>query len=104
MERIENELRNATVSADVKILKDKLDGLKRAVEVRRMSGDLVPVGEVKENIVKIVSSARGELLKMAADLPPRLEGMPTGKVQKIIRDEVIAVLTRLSDEGDKLYS
>jgi hypothetical protein len=104
VEEIEDELKRATSFDDVKILKEKLAGLKIAVSVRAESRDLVPVGEVRESITRVVSAARGEILKLASDLPPRLEGLSAAKMQRIIHAEVIDVLRRLSDETNDLYA
>jgi hypothetical protein len=104
IEEIEDALKRATSFDEVKILKEKLAGLKIAVSVRAESRDLISVGEVRESITRVVSAARGEVLKLASDLPPRLEGLGAAQMQKIIHAEIIAILTRLSDESTDLYA
>lgn len=65
--------------------------------------ELVPIGEVIADIGTVVSAARGELLKLSADLPPRLDGLSPPRMQVVIREAIIDVLTRLSDETSSLY-
>ena len=65
--------------------------------------ELVPIGEVIADIGTVVSAARGELLKLSADLPPRLDGLSPPRMQVVIREAIIDVLTRLSDETSNLY-
>ena len=103
LEEIEHELRATDSINVVKILKDKLAALKIAVDVRASIRELVPAGEVRQSITKVVSAARAELLKLAADMPPKLDGLDTAAMQQVIRDEVVEVLTRLSDETNALY-
>jgi hypothetical protein len=103
IEQMENAIRRAVSFEEVKILKEKLAGLKIAVSVRAESRDLIPRGEVRESITRVVSAARGEILKLASDLPPRVEGLPAAKIARVIHDEVIAILSRLSDETSALY-
>ena len=65
--------------------------------------ELVPIGEVIADIGTVVSAARGEFLKLSADLPPRLDGLSPPRMQVVIREAIIDVLTRLSDETSNLY-
>lgn len=65
--------------------------------------ELVPIGEVIADIGTVVSAARGELLKLSADLPPRLDGLSPPRMQVVIREAIIDVLTRLSDDMGELY-
>jgi hypothetical protein len=104
IEEIEDALKRAVSFEEVKILKEKLAGLKIAVQVRAESRDLIPRGEVRESITRVISAARGEILKLASDIPPRVEGLPAAKTARIIHDEIIAILSRLSDETNALYA
>jgi len=65
------------------------------------SGELVPFGSVKESLVGITSRARGELLRMASDLPPILAGETAPAIQKKLRAAIVAALTKLSDDCAK---
>lgn len=103
LEMIERRLMDETDHSQIKILKDKMAGLLTGVKVRAMTRDLVPIGEVKDSIFKIVSAARGELLKLTSDLPPQLSGATAPAIQKKLRAEIIAILTRLSDDCDAAY-
>ena len=104
LEQMEHAIRSATNIDDVKILKEKVLALKGIVAVQTDTRELVPVGEVRQSMTRVCSAARGELMKLTSDLPPRLEGMGAAAIQKVIKEEVIAILTRLSDETNALYA
>jgi hypothetical protein len=104
IEEIEKALREAKDIDTVKILHEKLKGLQVALKVQRDSRELVPVGEVRQSMTRVTSAARAEILKLAADMPPRLEGLDAAGMQKILRDALHEILTRLSDETSKLYA
>ena len=104
LEQMEHAIRSATNIDDVKILKEKVLALKGIVAVQTDTRELVPVGEVRQSMTKVVSAARGELLKMSADLPPRVEGLSAPQIQRVIRDSVIEILARLADETSALYA
>ena len=104
IEEIETALRTTNDIDTVKILHEKLKGLQVALRVQRDSRELVPVGEVRASMTRVVSAARAEILKLAADLPPRLEGLDAAGMQKILRDSIHEILSRLSSETSKLYT
>jgi hypothetical protein len=104
LEQMEHAIRSATNIDDVKILKEKVLALKGIVAVQTDTRELVPVGEVRQSMTRVCSAARGELMKLTSDLPPRLEGLPASSMSKIIKAEIIAILTRLSDETSALYA
>jgi predicted DNA-binding transcriptional regulator AlpA len=83
------------LEVDIKIGKTRLD---------EMIGELVPVGEVRQSITRVVSAARAQLLKLSSDVPPRLAGLNEAEMQTIIREEITEILTRLSDETSDLYA
>jgi len=100
---IERLILASEVHDDIKIYKTKLEALKIAANVRELTGDLVPVGQVKASITRVCSAARAELLKLSSDLPPRLEGLPASTMSALIRLSITDILTRLSDETGNLY-
>ena len=104
LEEIEDAIKRASDIDAVKILKEKLAGIKIAVQVRAETRELVPVGEVRQSITRVVSAARSQLLKLASDTPPKLAGLNEAEMQTIIRDEITEILTRLSDETSALYA
>lgn len=104
VEAIRDELAKSKDYETVKILSEKLKGLQVALRVQRESRELVPVGEVRQSMTRVTSAARAEILKLAADMPPRLEGLDAAAMQKILRDAIHEILTRLSDETSKLYA
>ena len=101
--RIESDIRRTQDHNDVKILADKLKALLVGVKIREEMGDLIPVGQVREAATRVCSAARSELLKLAADSAPKLEGLPAAKIQAILRADISDILTRLSDETSSLY-
>ena len=104
IEQIETALRSANDIDTVKILSEKLKGIQTALRVQRDSRELVPVGEVRQSMTRVTSAARAEILKLAADMPPRLEGLDAAGMQKILRDAIHEILDRLADETSKLYA
>lgn len=104
LEEIEDAIKRATDIDAVKILKEKLAGIKIAVQVRAETRELVPVGEVRQSITRVVSAARSQLLKLSSDVPPKLAGLSEAEMQNIIREEITEILTRLSDETSSLYA
>lgn len=101
--RIESDIRRTQDHNDVKILADKLKALLVGVKIREEMGDLIPVGQVRESATRVCSAARSELLKLAADSAPKLEGLPAAKIQAILRADISDILARLSDETSNLY-
>jgi hypothetical protein len=68
-------------------------------------GDLVSAAEVRQSVYRVCRATRDEFLKMASnDLPPRLEGATAAQIQKILKAEVLAILTRLSDESANAFN
>jgi hypothetical protein len=104
LEEMEHAIRSATDIDSVKILKEKVMALKGIVAVQQETRELVPAGEVRQSMTRAVAAARGELLKLSADLPPRLDGLSAARMQPVIREAVIEVLTRLADETSQLYA
>lgn len=103
IEALEIRLRRAKDLTTAKVIQTQIAGLRTAQQVRADARELVPSGEVRADVTRVVSAARAELLKLSADLPPKLEGLPAGKMQRIIRDDLTEILERLSDESGKLY-
>jgi hypothetical protein len=88
--------------------KARLELIREQTRKARLAADqaeslLLDAGEAREEYVRRFSAARGELLKMAADLPPQLEGLPAAKMQPIIRECVVDVLRRLAEGADGIY-
>ena len=104
LEELEDAIKRASDIDAVKILKEKLAGIKIAVQVRAETRELVSVGEVRQSITRVVSAARAQLLKLSSDVPPKLAGLNEAEMQTIIREEITEILTRLSDETSSLYA
>jgi len=63
---------------------------------RVLAAQVLEIDKVYESTVQVISQSRGELMRLTADLPPRLAGQPAAAIAKIMRVEIIALLTRLS--------
>jgi hypothetical protein len=103
LEEIEDALRKARDIDTVKILKEKLLGLKAVVQVRQETKELVSVSEVREEIVRCVSATRAEIMKLSSDLPPRLAGLDEKDIQQILVSEIRRILLNLSEETGVLF-
>jgi hypothetical protein len=103
LEQIEEAIRKATNINTVKILKEKVMALKGIVSVQQETRELVPTSEVREEIVRCVSAARAEILKITSDLPPRLSGLSETAIQKILVEEMRNLLSNLSSEVGCLF-
>jgi hypothetical protein len=74
------------------------------METKVRMGELICAAEVKQSVYRVCRACRDEFLKLAAnDIPPRLEGCNAAQIQKILKGEVIAILTRLSDESANAF-
>jgi hypothetical protein len=75
----------------------------KELENQSLRRELVPAGEVIADLSRVVSGVRGEFLKMAADLPPKLAGLSESQMQPVVRHCVVEILTRLSTETSEIY-
>jgi|694.fasta_scaffold07272_1 hypothetical protein len=100
---IEEAIKRATNIDDVKILKEKVLALKGITAVQQETKELVPAGMVREAATSCFSVVRAELLKLTSDLPPQLSGLGETKIQKVLRENIIEVLERLSDAQSKIF-
>jgi transposase-like protein len=96
-------------SADCELKRERLRKLRGEadrieMENRLRAGQLLDAGEVKESIIRCFSAARGEFLKMPSDMACQLEGLGAAKINELLRNEVYAILTRLSDSTSDLYA
>jgi phage terminase Nu1 subunit (DNA packaging protein) len=71
----------------------------KQAEYQREIGELIPTAEVRESVIRVYSAVRAELLKLPSDCAPRIEGLSASAIQKFLREEIVAILTRLSDEN-----
>jgi hypothetical protein len=70
---------------------------KIALENQVRRNELIPAGQVQAAAHAVADVSRSRLMKLAADLPPRLEGLSATAMQKVIRDAVTEVCRYLSD-------
>lgn len=104
LEQMERAIRTATNIDEVKILKEKVLALKGIVAVQQETRELVPRSEVREEIVRCVSAARAEIMKLTSDLPPRLAGLNESEIQRVLVGEIRNLLENLSSETGCLFS
>jgi hypothetical protein len=71
----------------------KLD-FEHAVE----QGQYLAAAAVRESTVRVISAARDRLLKLPAELPPQLEGLPPAAIARTLHSAVMDILTELSSE------
>jgi len=103
LEEIINEVSAADDMASVKISHEKLKALKIAAQVRLAARELLPEKEVREKIIRVVSAIRSEFTKLPSELPPRISGLAETAIQRVLRDEIYAVLDRLSSESIAIF-
>jgi hypothetical protein len=103
LESIERELKHATVYESVKILKEKLAGLKTAMQVRQEMRELVPIGEVDERDTRIAAAMKAAILRLCNDAAPQVEGLEAAKAHKVLMAEGKKILDQLADEQSEFW-
>jgi hypothetical protein len=76
----------------------------KKIEHDRATGDLIPLSLVRENMTRITSAARAELLKLISDLPPRVAGMDEIGIAGAVKELVYEILDNLSNDMHEYYS
>jgi hypothetical protein len=84
--------------------KTKIDALVNAYKLREAAGKYVPILKVEEALAKVGGSVRASIMRLEADLPPMLEGLPPSKMQKIIREKIDEVMTALSESSSEVWT
>lgn len=77
---------------------------KAELEVRRLRGELVPVAEVREDMLRIGGAVKAAMLRLENDLPPRLHGLEPGAMQVPIRESIDGILAQLSEMTSGVYA
>ena len=75
----------------------------KKIELGIQAREYLPAGQVQEDITRICSAARAELINLSNDLPPRLAGLGEAQMQKVLRTSIHEILTRLADDANELY-
>lgn len=73
------------------------------IENAERLGKLIDAGQAQASATRCFSVARGSLLKLTNDLPGKLVGLDAADMQAIIREDIIQILTELSDETSGMY-
>ena len=68
------------------------------------SGQLLELGQVKNDCLIVCGKARDRFLSMSNELPPKLTGLATEKIAEIIHIEVTGTLEALCRDFTRLYS
>ena len=68
------------------------------------SGQLLELGQVKNDCLIVCGKARDRFLSMSNELPPKLTGLATEKIAEIIHIEVTITLEALCRDFTRLYS
>jgi phage terminase Nu1 subunit (DNA packaging protein) len=82
----------------VKSQREKID-----IENAARRGELIEISVVREGIIRIVTEAKMKFLRLPNDLPPKMEGCLAATIGKILRAEIISILTELSADLAKPY-
>lgn len=70
-------------------------------EVRR--GQLLEIGDVRADCIRVTTLARDRFLRLSHDLPPKLEGLSADRIAAIIHEEVVQTLENLCRDFQRLY-
>ena len=73
------------------------------MKAKQLRGDVISIREVEEAFTAIGSAVRGSIMRLQADLPPMLEGLPPAGMQKVIRGKIDEILSMLHEEGSKVW-
>ena len=77
---------------------------KQEQENQVRAGELLPIGEVKRDIILVTSKARDAFLQFPDELSPRLEGLSAPAIGKILHDSCRLVLEELCRELARISS
>ena len=89
----ERQAERAAIAIERERHAEQLEALKLA----RLDASLIEVEKVSEIAVSVVSAAKAVGQRILGDLPPRIEGMPAAKIQKIMADEFHKMWEELSN-------
>jgi DNA-binding transcriptional regulator YiaG len=92
----------SSTMSEARLRKLRAEAELKELELAKQRGELISIAEVLEGISRIGAATRSAIMRMEADLPPMLEGLPAAKMQLVIRQMVDQVLGELSDQGSKL--
>lgn len=87
--------RAAKTRAERQLVEHKLDVLRR---------NHVPVSEVREDLLRIGSAIKAQMLRLEVDLPPVLEGLTAAQMQARIREKADLILSLWSDATSEIYA
>lgn len=79
----------------------RLKAEKDVLLIQQMHGQLVPAAEAEEEWSRLVATFKTALESMPDSIAPKLEGLKTKAIAKVLSDEVHKVLNSLADEGEE---
>jgi uncharacterized protein YlxP (DUF503 family) len=103
LEEIEDALRKAQDIDTVKILKEKLLGLKAVVQVRQETKELVSVGEVDARDIRVAAVVKAGVLKLCNDSAPMCEGLGAAAIHAVLLRQGTQVLEMMADEQSAFW-
>jgi len=92
---------NSMADAKLAKLQKEIERLQIRIDTERKR--LIPLDEVRANMVRIASAMRSELLRFAGDCP-NWEGLRASEMQVRIDAQVRSMCEQLSDQFSELYS
>lgn len=103
LEEIEDALRKAQDIDTVKILKEKLLGLKAVVQVRQETKELISVGEVDARDVRIAAVVKAGVLKLCNDSAPMAEGLDAAAIHAVLLRQGTIILEMMAEEQSAFW-
>lgn len=103
LEDIEDALRKAQSIDTVKILKEKLLGLKAVVQVRQETRELISVGEVDARDIRVAAVVKAGVLKLCNDSAPMCEGLDAASIHAVLLKQGTQVLEMMADEQSAFW-
>lgn len=79
----------------LRLIKAQAD--KAELEVRRIKRELVPVEEVRTDLLRIGSVVKALIVRLESDLPPVLHGLEPADMQLRLRESCDGILMQLSE-------
>jgi translation initiation factor 2 alpha subunit (eIF-2alpha) len=88
--------------ADVKIEKLRKETERLQLKIDAEKKRLVPIDQVRRDMVRIANAVRSELMRFAGDVP-NWEGLKAAEMQRRVDEKVEAMCTDLADAFGELY-
>ena len=81
--------------------KEALDNLRKLEKdvagIRQSQGDVIPVADARAILTRMATEAKSALINLPRSVAPRLPGLKPAEIENVLRDEIDAILRRLSE-------